>query len=1108
MKIKTIAMLLLAIMLLSMLAACKTPSTEDNPDGETTIPDETTPVVEDAGKTLIFHGREKSEYKLISGENVSNDIESRFTFFKSRLKNKLNPYYTESDDVYPDNFDISATKEILFGPVNRDECREIYDQLNYDGYAVKKVGNKIVIAAYTVTNMADAIDAFFKQCTVMEENEDGTKSLYYVKDVMDVGKTPLMFDSKEVAESCKIVYSNESKNVAVSLATKIKKIFGISLPLVSDSSAESEYEIIVGNTKRSESAQVKPMNRYAYAVQNIGKKVVIVYGANAQPDEAIDVFFDKCLLSSPTFNLPPSINLSDAIYDGVDRDVLSDGANVRIMSFNILNEEWASNPDLTPRISGVTNCILYYMPDVIGIQEVSPKWYAVLREKLGHIYEFINPDILGGKDYNYTGLAYNKNTVNLIESDLMFYSVYNSKRIRLVNAGLFELKDSGIKFVTTSTHFNANHDDRDHTPERTTQATEFIERIKQYVAKYDCPIFATGDYNAKPDTKPYAVFMDSGIFKDSRLTAPSIGRTQCSPIDHIFHTADATPIYYTTIYDGDVMNASDHRPVFADFKISSKYKGEDKKELTTGSDLRIMSFNILSEEWAANATLAPRISGVTDCIRYYNPDIIGIQEVSAAWYPKLKEILGDTYELINVNILNGKNNNYTALAYNKNTVKLIESDLYFYTVGNSQRLRLINAGVFELKISGQKLVVTNTHFNANHKGAEIETQNRLIQASEFIAKIKEYKDKYNCPVISTGDYNCDESTTPYASIMDSGIFQEAKHSAAVKGTIVKTYHDLGKMPANEVNSIDHIFYTEGVDALYYTTIIDDAVIRSSDHNPIFADFKFVSNYEGKDKQELTENAEFRVMSFNILSEEWAADATLQPRILGVTDCIEYYNPDIIGIQEVSKAWHPVLRALLGDTYEFINADILGDKDNCYTMLAYNKNTVNFIESDLYLYQAGSWQRLRLINAGLFELKSSGKKLVVTSTHLSAGGDAATPERLLQANEFITKIKEYKAKYNCPIISTGDYNCDESTTPYAAIMDSGIYKEAKHSAAVKGTIVKTYHNLGEMPANEVNSIDHIFYTDGVDALYHTTIIDDAAIKSSDHNPIFADFKFSK
>jgi len=90
---------------------------------------------------------------------------------------------------------------------------------------------------------------------------------------------------------------------------------------------------------------------------------------------------------------------------------------------------------------------------------------------------------------------------------------------------------------------------------------------------------------------------------------------------------------------------------------------------------------------------------------------------------------------------------------------------------------------------------------------------------------------------------------------------DVKYAAAVRGLAGETHHrgdgtgsrddltsgfwKLGTVSFRDplINTyvcIDHIFYTHGMEALYYDTVINEEVLNISDHNPIYADLKFIS----------------------------------------------------------------------------------------------------------------------------------------------------------------------------------------------------------------------------------------------------------------------------
>lgn len=565
MKIKMISVLLLLALMLSLVACGKNegddPVTE--PVEESTTEGETIPA---AKVTLSESG--STEFKIVTGKNISKALEDEALALENTLKEKSGVTFLRSDDSVSENVDYSAVYEIIFGAANRDECKEVYNSITYDGYAVKLVGKKIVLAAYSDEGLKLAREAFFNNC-IRIENEGGSTKVSYVNDYVYTGEKQLFFTKDNPIESYKIVYNSSSVGFASKLCMLFEEKLGVVLHLVSDTSEPSEYEIIVGETSRRESANVYPDSDTDYVLFGVGKKLIIQTNSESMGYDLVKVFAEDFLQSAPIFNIPADVNESNIIYYAENRVELTEGADIRVMSFNILCEAWATNPDMSGRIPGVIGCILAYMPDVIGLQEVSVKWYTQLYRYLGDEYEFINADILGNKSYNYTGLAYRKSTVKLINEKLHFYSVGNNQRLRLLNMGFFEHIETGKSFIVTNTHYNANHTTVEkETQTRITQATEFSNKVSEYTNTYKCPIISTGDYNCNETTAPYKKMMESGIIFSSKLKAIEKGeRATGNSIDHILYSGNITPLYFTFVVDSTVLNASDHLPLYTDFKL-------------------------------------------------------------------------------------------------------------------------------------------------------------------------------------------------------------------------------------------------------------------------------------------------------------------------------------------------------------------------------------------------------------------------------------------------------------------------------------------------------------------------------------------------------------
>lgn len=265
--------------------------------------------------------------------------------------------------------------------------------------------------------------------------------------------------------------------------------------------------------------------------------------------------------------------------------------------------------------------------------------------------------------------------------------------------------------------------------------------------------------------------------------------------------------------------------------------------------------------------------------------------------------------------------------------------------------------------------------------------------------------------------------------------------------------------------------------------------------PVFA-------YSGNSSQTLTGGADIRVMSYNTLVDNdevnggWTWGKPLANRAEKAAAAIEYYKPDVIGLQENNYNWHVALRRLLPD-YDYVNANVpismplekkesLGKKDWMCTTMMYNTKTLELVDRELYGYSCNYWgciQRMRYVSMALFKVKATGEQFVFISTHLDAEQDAkGQTMRRTQAGELAEAINYYKETYGCPVISTGDYNSKYNDEPISIVREQA---------------GMTSHG------NNRGGIDYVLFSDGVSAKYFTVVNDADVAGASDHQPIFAD-----
>ncbi len=291
----------------------------------------------------------------------------------------------------------------------------------------------------------------------------------------------------------------------------------------------------------------------------------------------------------------------------------------------------------------------------------------------------------------------------------------------------------------------------------------------------------------------------------------------------------------------------------AKWKISNTFYDNDPNAgvRAEGSNLRIMSFNILASDWNNKPQVKDREDELRDVIYRYKPDVIGMQEVNKEWYDTLKNDFS-SYKIINENNIEILGEvNYSTIAYNSDTVELIKYSQKHYAVRDSDNCRNITWALFEQKDSGKRFIVTSTHWDLKPELRE----NEAMELGGYVRILEEY---YKVPVFSCGDYNARENTKEYQNFIKCSNFKSAKYSAEKRGLVSVTGHlgdgsgkaedfnsgywALGpvsyrKDKVNSILTIDHIFASSSANILFYDTVVDAAALRASDHCPIYIDAK-------------------------------------------------------------------------------------------------------------------------------------------------------------------------------------------------------------------------------------------------------------------------------
>lgn len=271
------------------------------------------------------------------------------------------------------------------------------------------------------------------------------------------------------------------------------------------------------------------------------------------------------------------------------KNVLRSGADVRIMSSNI----WGNCKKECPIADRDDNlAVIYhrYLPDVIGMQECSPKSRAEspnIMDLVSDLYAEVEVTPTNEHHNNYTPIVYLKNKYTVLDKGWHYYSGLNDVGSKSVTWAVLENKTDLSRFIIVNTHYYWTSDDAGRAA-RIENSREILALYEWLREKYPYPAFFTGDFNCRTSEPPIQALLAAGL-QEARDAAsenspyrshhayptydPESGtyNTPITPnfekelsIDHIFTHGAARALAYEVIVDEEALLASDHCPIFID----------------------------------------------------------------------------------------------------------------------------------------------------------------------------------------------------------------------------------------------------------------------------------------------------------------------------------------------------------------------------------------------------------------------------------------------------------------------------------------------------------------------------------------------------------------
>ena len=346
--------------------------------------------------------------------------------------------------------DVRSDKEIVIGPNHSSDYYNdpIWELLYKNDYQIAAYNERIVIQGGNVTAYERALDSFSQMLDESVSDNNLTITLNQGMNIPD--SEPLTLVSNGESQY-KIVRSSNSGPMttiaAQSFYNEIKDSTNVHLLHTTDSSDESDYEILIGETNRKIDVDISALGYMDYIIKLQGTRLIIVGGSDPATELAARHFF-------ALFGKSEKISTGNFTIDFYDFEYKSNYSPsiITVMTANVLNNDnhGDQNNTILKRIPRMVNLTTSYMPDLIGVQEFNSVWirtFVPLLTKYGykHAYE----------QDSKVSVIYNAERIKIHEVKSWYYSdtpairslTWGEANQRLLTYAICELIQKGEKIV-------------------------------------------------------------------------------------------------------------------------------------------------------------------------------------------------------------------------------------------------------------------------------------------------------------------------------------------------------------------------------------------------------------------------------------------------------------------------------------------------------------------------------------------------------------------------------------------------------------------------------------------------------------------------------------
>ncbi len=239
------------------------------------------------------------DYSIVYPEGASSTLSDAAVDFVTSLRTKYGSMpRAGSDFLMPGETAPVGTLEILIGNTNREESKQVYETLRANDYFIGMVNNRLLIIGGSEKYTLRALEHFMSYLVADEgllypAGEGYTRKSEYTVDTLTIGGVDV---SDFVIVRGNGISSSE-KVMTAYLQELFASIAGADVPIVAPSEKEVTYEILVGNTRRAETA--KELDVGTYAMEQTANKLALYGNGDSAITFALREFINETLLKIP-----------------------------------------------------------------------------------------------------------------------------------------------------------------------------------------------------------------------------------------------------------------------------------------------------------------------------------------------------------------------------------------------------------------------------------------------------------------------------------------------------------------------------------------------------------------------------------------------------------------------------------------------------------------------------------------------------------------------------------------------------------------------------------------------------------------------------------------